>query len=349
MTPFEAQIDSVVTRGGSLWRAFDGKPIFMTGGTGFFGRWLLASLLRARDVHGLKLEVTIVTRSVKGFAAKAPELAAAPCFRFIEGDVQDFALPEGQFPYVIHGAATAAKATFDGETPLPKFEMALFGARRVLELAARCQPERVLMLSSGNVYGGLSSAVGAIDEDYLGAPATFDTEAGLGHGKRASEFLSACYADMYGLNLSVARCFSFVGAYLPLSIHYAIGNFIHDALFADAITVRGDGTPIRSYLFAGDLVVWLVTMLVNGQSRRVYNVGSDRMVALGDLAHLVRDVVAPGKEVRILGHASGGPRSCYVPNIDRARTELDLEAWTGLDEAVRLTAEAARHRLWGDG
>jgi nucleoside-diphosphate-sugar epimerase len=153
---------------------------------------------------------------------------------------------------------------------------------------------------------------------------------------------------MYGLPLSIARCFSFVGAYLPLNIHYAIGNFIQNALFEDAITVRGDGTPLRSYLFAGDLVNWLITQLLHGQTRQIYNVGSDRMVGLGDLAHLVRDVIAPNKPVNILGHSTGGPRSCYVPNVDKAKRDMGLEIWTSLDQAVIQTAEAAKLERWGE-
>ena len=345
---FLKQVDQVVDRGGEIWRAFDGKPIFMTGGTGFFGRWLLECLLHAQKKFDLDLDIAVVTRNVAAFRDKAPRLGSAPAITFIQGDVQSFPLPAPKYAFVIHGAATSAKATFDGEHPLAKFDMAVNGARRVLDFAAQCRPERTLVLSSGNVYGGLSQDVGAITESYLGAPSTLDSEAGLGHGKRAAEFLCGCYADTHNLSLSIARCFSFVGAYLPLNIHYAIGNFIQNALFEPEITIRGDGTPLRSYLFAGDLVLWLVTILLHGQGRRIYNVGSDHMVALADLAHLVRDVVAPAKAVTILGQATGGPRSCYVPNIDRARSELNLDVWTTLDHAIRLTADAAREQSWND-
>lgn len=345
---FSEQVDRVVDRGGELWRELDGRPILLTGGTGFFGRWLLESLLRAQARLGFQLDVTVLTRSVEAFRAKAPRLAGSPHIRFHFGDVCSFDLPRTDLAYVIHGAATSAKATFDGEDPLTKFQTAFDGTRRVLD-AAVASGARVLMLGSGSVYGGLSPELGAVSERHLGAPSTLDTEAGLGHGKRAAEFLCAYYADRYDLSVTIARCFSFVGAFLPLRIHYAIGNFIQHALHEDAITVRGDGTPVRSYLFAGDLVIWLLTLLLRGRSRTAYNVGSDQAISLGELARLVGDVLAPGKPVRVLGQPGAGPRSVYVPDIGLARGEFGLGAWTPLDDAIRQTAEAFQTVRWDDG
>lgn len=343
---FIGQLDDLIGRSERLWRAFDSKPLFITGGTGFFGRWFLEGLVRAKTLYSLNLDVTVLSRDPAGFAAKAPRVAAAPFIHFVAGDVSSFSLPDRPFSYVIHGAATSARATFDGEDPLAKLDMATQGARRVLNLAVRCRPERVLLVGSGSVYGGLTESVGAVSEIYLGAPATTDLASGLGQGKRIAEFLGAWYGENHGLSISIARCFSFVGAFLPMDIHYAIGNFIHDALFKDEILVRGDGLALRSYLSADDFVIWLLTVLFDGAPGRIYNVGSDRAISIGDLASLVGAELAPAKPVRRLGVSQGGDRSCYVPNIERARKELNLDVCTNLPEAIRRTAAVVREEDW---
>ena len=213
------QIDVVVDRGGALWRELHGRPILLTGGTGFFGRWLLESLVRAQAREAFDLNVVVLTRDIAAFHAKAPHLAASRHVHLHEGDVRTFFSPRFDFAYVIHGAATSATETFDGEDPLTKFETAFDGARRVLDAAVGSGKPRVLMLGSGSVYGGLPQALGAVAETYPGAPMTLDTGAGLGHGKRAAEFLCACYADRHDLSVTIAGGFSFGGAYLPRDIH----------------------------------------------------------------------------------------------------------------------------------
>ena len=140
----------------------------------------------------------------------------------------------------------------------------------------------------------------------------------------------------------IARPFAVVGPGLPLDAHFAIGNFIADAVAGREIVVGGDGRPLRSYLYAGDLAVWLVTLLVRGRSGRAYNVGSDRAIGIGELARLVRSVVPGSGKVSINGTPDPkAVRSRYVPSVDRARTELGLAAWTSLEDAIHRTARHA--------
>lgn len=339
-----AEIDAIIHRFGAGWDQLRGARLFITGGTGFFGRWLLPALARADELLDLDLRVTALTRSPERFAQLEPALAQAPAIRFHRGNVRHFDFPEGDFTHLIHAAATSAEATFrQAEDPLTKFDTSMEGTRRALEFAHIRGIGRMLMLSSGSFYGHLLPEYDAFPEDYPVAPTPTNLEAAVGHAKRAAEFLGACYADRCGLSFSAARCFSFVGPLLPLDIHYAIGNFIRDALWREAITVAGDGRPIRSYMYAGDLMVWLLTLLTRGESGRAYNVGSDQPVSIGELARKVAEVVSPGKEVRILKQAEGAAtRNIYVPDIRRARDELGLDVWTPLERAIALTAEVAR-------
>jgi dTDP-glucose 4,6-dehydratase len=213
----------------------------------------------------------------------------------------------------------------------------------MLDFALAVGAKRFVLTSSGGVYGPQPYGMERIPEGYHGMPDSLRPANAYSVAKRAAEHLCALYQDKHGLECVIARCFAFVGTDLPLNIHFAIGNFIRDALYRDSITVAGDGTAVRSYLDQRDLAHWLLTLLDKGQSGRAYNVGSDQAITIANLADQVSELLSPGKPVYILGKAAfSGARSRYVPDISRARVELGLDVTIPLGEAIRVTAEASQ-------
>jgi dTDP-glucose 4,6-dehydratase/UDP-glucose 4-epimerase len=332
----------ILQRSPALWEMLRGRSLFLTGGTGLFGRWLLETLCHANRELALGLRVTVLTRDAAAFARQAPHLANDTALTLHPGDVRNFVFPQVHFDYLIHGATTSASETFHGEDPLRKFDTLVDGTRHVLDFAVHCGIERFLFLSSGVAYGTQPADMDRIPETYAGAPDTTDVDTALGQAKRAAEYLTTYYSKKHGWNNTIARCFSFAGPFMPLDLHYAIGNFIGQALHEDEIVIKGDGTPLRSYLYLGDLVTWLLTLLLQGGNGDNYNAGSDEAISIGELAVLVRDTLSPGKPIRLLCHANhsvgNAVRNCYVPDIQKARSELNLAPWTGLEDAIRHTA-----------
>ncbi|OFW33543.1 MAG: epimerase [Acidobacteria bacterium RIFCSPLOWO2_12_FULL_65_11] len=334
--PLAEDLDHILGCTEGLWDELRGERVFITGGTGFFGCWLLESFVWANDRLVLGASALVLTRNPDALKHKAPHLAAHPAIQFHVGDVRSFEFPTRPFAHVIH-AATESSAKLSAEEPVRMFQTIVLGTERVLEFARHCGARRFLLTSSGAVYGRQPSGMTHIAEDYQGAPDPTDPRWVYGSGKRAAETLCALYAGR-GLEPTIARGFAFVGPHLPLDTHFAVGNFIRDALAGGPIRVNGDGTPYRSYLYAADLAVWLWTILLRGQPLRPYNVGSAVDLTIEELAQLVAHQCSPPVPVTVAQVPRAGiSAERYVPSVARAETDLALRPTIPLAEAIRRT------------
>lgn len=331
-------LDHVVSLAVPAWEVLRGQRVLITGGTGFFGRWLIESLLAANRALGLQVAVVALTRDLARMRRSCPHLAEAGEVRWVEGDQGSFAWPEEPFSHVIH-AATETDPGDAGMDRVTLLERNVAGTRRVLEFARARGVRRLLFTSSGAVYGVQPRDLPCIPEDYLGAPDPLAAGSAYGESKRVSEFMCAAAARAGGPEVVVARCFAFVGPLLPLDRNYAIGNFIADALKGGPIQVMGDGTPMRSYLYAADLAAWLWILLARGRSCQAYNVGSDQALSIADLARCVAAEVDPALRVSIAKPAERSVAPArYIPSITRVRGELGLEPCFDLCHSIRKTA-----------
>lgn len=334
-----ADLDHILDHTRDLWDNLRGEQIFVTGGTGFFGCWLLESFLWANERLKLTSRATILTRSPATFIAKTPHLALAETVTLLEGDIRTFAFPTGTFSHILH-AATEASAKLNAENPLLMLDTIVEGTRRTLDFASTCGAKSFLLTSSGAIYGKQPADLTHIPEEYTGAPDPLDPKSAYGQGKRLAEHLCVQYTRPGGLQPKIARCFAFVGPYLPLDIHFAIGNFIRDGINGSPIIIQGDGTPQRSYLYAADLAIWLWTILFSGTALRPYNIGSDESLSIAEVAQRVAEQFPAQITVEVRGQAN--PQQAverYVPNIQRAQQELGLEVWKKLAPTIQQTIQ----------
>ena len=343
MNPLAEDLDEILRLTGDLWEDLRGGRLFITGGTGFFGRWLLESLSWANEHHKLDVRAVVLSRQSSAFLAKVRQVRQSTGIDFITGDVRDFQFPSGEFTHVIH-AATDASATLNEQHPLLMFDTIVNGTRRVLDFAVQAGVRKLLLTSSGAVYGPQPPSISHIPEDYPGGPDPCSARSAYGEGKRVSEQLCAIYSRQHGIETKIARCFAFVGPHLPLDGTYAIGNFIRDGLRGGPIQVGGDGTPHRSYMYASDLAVWLWTILIRGASGRPYNVGSEQSQSIAEVAKAVSGCFTPAPPIQIAKEPPPGvPPSRYVPSTARARAEL------GLIQSVNPCPGIIKTIVWNKG
>lgn len=296
-----------------------GKRIFLTGGTGLFGKWLLTAL------HETHAELVLLSRDPEAFRKSFP-LVESMAVEFVKGDVQDFEFPAGHFDYCIH-AATPVVSDDLSHADDEMTAVIVEGTKRVLEFAQSADVGRMLYVSSGAVYGVQPPELERIPETLACNPVST-----YGIGKLRAEGL--CRES--GLDCVIARCFAFVGPEMPLDAHFAIGNFIGNCLRNEPIVIKGDGTAMRSYMYATDLAEWLLKILLKGVKGEAYNVGSEDAISIADLADKVRRVLSAENpiEIKVKRGLDGRPFSRYIPSIEKARKLLSLELRVGLDEAI---------------
>lgn len=296
------------------------KSIFITGGTGFFGKSMLDYRLRHPELMFQKW--TILSRYPERFISQNQVLACQPGVEFREGDVRSFDFGVERFDAVIHAATEAVTTLADDEMTSVIVE----GTERVVAFAKACGARKIMLTSSGAVYGPQAAAV---SEDSECHPVT-----AYGRGKLQAERLCA----ESGIHALIARCFAFTGPYLNRGIHFAIGNFIQDCLDGKPMVIKGDGRPFRSYLYADDLVEWLLAILERGESGRPYNVGSAEAVSIRELAERVKDALGVKNKISVLGTPQPAPPSVYVPVVSRIERELGVRQRVSLSEAIRRSA-----------
>jgi len=339
-----AQIDEAILPWARAWQGLKGKRVLLTGGTGTVGSWLLELYCRANALWDLGSRIQVLSRDPEAFHAKCPHLAADPAVTFLRGDIRTFGPSAGPFgpsagPFdlVIHGANDASGAASYTDL-LGHLDTLVLGTRHLLERALEAKAQRVLLLSSGAVYGPQPPDLERIPETHPGAPDPMNPGTRYAQGKRMSEHLCMVFRHQFGLDAVIARGFALVGPHLPLDTHLALGNFIRDALAGRPVEVLGDGTPWRSYLYASEyaMACWLI--LLSGQPGRAYNVGSPEGIRLGDLARMVAGM--RGLPVVIRQEAREGvPAERYLPSVRRMEEELGFRSRIDLINSIRRTMD----------
>lgn len=331
-------LNEVVERAEDALRSLVDAHVLVTGGTGYVGTWFVEAMLWARmRLRGIG-RVTVVSRNPTLFLNRNPHLADNDALRFVRSDIRSLDLSNVPTPQFVMHAATEASATLNSNSPDEMLSVIVEGQNRLFGELARFPRPRLLFTSSGSVYGPQPPDVSHFSEDYPIPSSAHGKRSAYQEGKRAAEQICLHTTSAGTADVVLARMFAFVGPHLPLDAHFAVGNFIRDAMQGGPIVIDGDGTTVRSYQYATDMTVWLLTMLVNGTTGRTYNVGSEQAMNMREIAEVIAVVAGPGVTYEIHGtFAPGQAIDRYVPSVVRAVTELNLSNLVESSDAIRRT------------
>jgi len=290
--------------------------LFVTGGTGFFGKALLRYW---QNNHPIFEKMYFLSRSPDTFLENYSDLVKGLPIDFVKGDILNLSKVniDQDLDVILHAATDSTIGPTMGR--LDVYHQITHGSEEVLKFATIHNCKKFVLTSSGGVYGVQPPHLEKIPEDYLGMPDPLDPNSAYGIGKRAAEHLTALYADKYKFDYVIARCFAFVGEDLPLDKHFAVGNFILNSLNKEKIMIKSDGSAKRSYLYQEDLA-FLINYLCEKKCKyKVYNVGAQDEISIKELAYLVRNTCDKKIEVEINKKSNGSKNNRYIPDTRRIR------------------------------
>jgi dTDP-glucose 4,6-dehydratase len=323
--------------------ALRGTQLFISGGTGFLGAWLLELISVLNGQHGFGMGVTVFSRNARSFAARWPHLGRQGWARFQDGDIRYLDELPRETQYVIHAAALTDRRLFASQ-PGAVAETNSLGAQRILRAANLLDDlQKFVLISSGLVYGAQPWETPGVDEEHFGALRCDDVNQVYAESKRFAEVTAHCAISESKLPVVVARPFAFVGPYLSLQLPWAVTDFVRDSLNGGPLRIMGDGTTVRSLMYASDFAFWMLATLVHGRPRQSYNIGSPEPIDLAALARLITGYFSPVPEILTRVGQTGHERNRLVPSVDRAVKELGVAVTVPLNEAIQRTI--AWHRF----
>jgi nucleoside-diphosphate-sugar epimerase len=312
--------------------ALDGAHLVITGASGFVGTALLEELNRRLPVGHLR-RLTCIAR-------KQPSLHFQEAIQDL--NVQWFQLdirhgmkgvPAAEF--VIH-AATTSSATAQAEDPLTLIKGIVDGSIAVVDWAkaTNCHP-RVLFTSSGAIYGFPVAAGAKFRETDPGNVESFSNSNAYAESKRLAETVFAVAATLGIVEPVIARLFSFIGPHIPCNGHFAVGNFLGNAVNGKPVVIEGTGRPRRSYLYESDMAAWILRALtVPTIPNFPLNVGSSQAVSIWEMGKLISEQA--GVDLIVKGDlAADGLRLDYVPDTTATEKFLGVTTATSLSQSIK--------------
>lgn len=326
LTKIQSDLENISDFDPEMWNLLKNKRIFATGCTGFIGTWIIHSFLYVNKKYNLGAELYCLTRNKKKNVDKFPGVF------FIEGDIENFNFPSGEFEYFIHGATEVASYQQDTDHSA-LLNVSYVGTNRIIQFARTSACKKILFLSSGAAYGAQPLELYRLDESYMGAPDITKPKSTYGEAKRLGELL------LFNQSVSAtsARIFATCGPFLPQESTFAFSNFMDAVISNSNIKINSNGRTTRSYLYISDLTLWLWILLLKGRDKEIYNVGSEDEISISDLAQTIKNTLNSKVEIEILGQELDFNR--FIPSNKKIRSEFKINNLVSLENGIKKSYE----------
>lgn len=328
------------------WECFRDKTVLVTGATGRLGMYLVEALNKADIDWNLNMTIIALARNEKKLHEVFKESLNLPNIHVLVKDITEIIKWDSDIHYIFHTAGAASPIDFTN-WPVDTLWGHVQGTRNVLELAREKGVEKVLYVSTVEIYGEWKSEQGIKEED-MGPMHCDNARACYPEAKRLCETMFASYEAQYGIRyVGVRLCHTF-GPGISLDDGRAFSEFIRDVIEEKDIVLQTDGSAERTYTYVADAIGAMLLAFTKGKEH-YYNVANlDNLISIRDLANLIAHLDPKGK-VAVKYANDTEQKLKYLPfklgimNVDKIM-ELGWHPQVGLENAFRYTLESFLQR-----
>lgn len=271
-----------------------GKSVLITGASGLICSAVVDILQRYNDTHEKKIVILAAGRSRERMEERFPAMGKRPEFQFIPYDA---AKPDNAIgkeiektagkkaDYVIHGASNATPGRIISE-PVETMLSNILGMKELLELARESGTERLLYISSSEVYGEKNTEK-PFKEDEYGAVNLLSPRSSYPIGKSAAETLCVSYGAEYGVDSVIVRPGHIYGPTATRQDNRVGSAWLYSAARGEDIVMKSDGSQLRSYVYCLDNASAILKVLLRGESLHAYNISNpDSIITIRQMGEL---------------------------------------------------------------
>ncbi len=301
------------------------KTALITGAAGFLGSHLCDKLL-ANNMAVIGMD-NLITGSMSNIA----HLQDNQNFRFVNHDVCEHIVIEGDLDYILHFASPASPIDYL-KIPIQTLKVGALGTHNALGLA-RAKNARILVASTSEIYG--DPLVHPQTEDYFGNVNTIGPRGVYDEAKRYLESITMAYQRYHGVDTRIIRIFNTYGPRMRLNDGRVIPAFMGQALRGEDLTVFGDGLQTRSFCFVEDEIEGIYRLLMSDYHLPV-NIGNPDEITILDFAQEIIALTGTDQKIVYKELPKNDPLQ-RKPDITKAKEILGWEPKVGRAEGMRRT------------
>ena len=281
-----SDLDRIISSSHEMLKSFENKSILITGASGLICSSVVDLLFRYNETKKNKINLYLAGRNEERMKNRFSKYVNSSFFHFIKYDATSKNTFNIKPDYIIHGAGNSSPSAFS-EYPVETMVGFFLGLKELLDLAVKEKTNRVLFISSSEIYCNAKSEKAFIEDD-MGFAKLLDFRSAYPIGKMASETLCCAYSKEYRVDFVIARPGHIYGPTVTPEDNHVSSLFIRQAASGIDLVMKSEGQQIRSYVYMLDTASAILTILAKGEAGQAYNISNrDSIISIRDMAEII--------------------------------------------------------------